>query len=120
LILAAISHGAGVITLHVIEEMLSRGVEPAEKAGCGQKMSTPAESIERISQMERFLLHHLSRLPVSASLWTDLSPANVVVTAVAVITPHVIELMSRSGVLEMIVCNTREEEPARQARCPCG
>jgi hypothetical protein len=70
--------------------------------------------------MERFFLCHLSSLPVSASLWTDLSPANVVVTAVAVITSHVIELVSRSGVLEMIVCNAGEEEPAQQERCPCG
>jgi hypothetical protein len=70
--------------------------------------------------MERFILRHLSRLPVSASLWTDLSPANVVVTAVAAITSHVIEQVSRSGILEMIVCNTSEKAPARQARCPCG
>jgi hypothetical protein len=68
--------------------------------------------------MERFLLRHLSRFPVSASLWTDLSPANVVVTAVAVITSHVIELVSRAGVL--VVCNLSEEEPARHERCPCG
>lgn len=70
--------------------------------------------------MERFLLRHLSRLPVTASLWTDLSPANIVVTALAVITSHVIELVSRAGVLEMIVGNAGEEEPARQNRCPCG
>ena len=70
--------------------------------------------------MERFLLRHLSRLPVSDSLWTDLSPANVVVTAVAVITSHVIELVSRAGVLEMSVRDTGKGEPARQARCPCG
>ena len=70
--------------------------------------------------MERFFLRHLNRLPVSASLWTDLSPANIVITAVAVITSHVIELVSRAGILEMIVCNTREEEPARQERCPCS
>jgi hypothetical protein len=70
--------------------------------------------------MERFLLHHLSRLPGSASLWTDLSPANVAVTAVAIITSHVIELVSRSDVLEMIVRNASEEEPALQERCPCG
>jgi hypothetical protein len=68
--------------------------------------------------MERFLLHHLSRLPISASLWTDLSPANVVVTVVAVITSHVIELVNRAGVL--VACNTREEQPARHERCPCG
>jgi hypothetical protein len=70
--------------------------------------------------MESFLLRHLSRFPIASSLWTDLSPANVAVTAVAVITSHVIELMSRAGVLEMTVCNTREKEPARQMRCPCG
>jgi hypothetical protein len=70
--------------------------------------------------MEGFLLRHLSRVPVLTSLWTDLSPANVVVTAAAVITSHVIELVSRSGVLEIVACNTRKEEPARQVRCPCG
>ena len=70
--------------------------------------------------MERFLLRHLSRFPVTASLWTDLSPANVVVTAVAVITSHVIELVSRAGVLEVIVGNTGKEGPVRQNRCPCG
>jgi hypothetical protein len=70
--------------------------------------------------MERFLLRHLNRLPITASLWMDLSPANVVVTVVAVITSHVIELVSRAGVLEMIGRHTREKEPARQARCPCG
>jgi hypothetical protein len=43
-----------------------------------------------------------------------------VVTVVAVITSHVIELVSRAGVLEMIGRHTREKEPARQARCPCG
>lgn len=70
--------------------------------------------------MERFFLRHVSRFPASAFfLWTDLSPANVVVTAVAVITSHVIELMSRAGVLDTAVCNTRAGEPARQARCPC-
>ena len=68
--------------------------------------------------MERFLLRYLSHVPVSA-LWTDLSPANVVVTAVAVITSHVIELVRRSGVLEMIECNAGKEAPARQERCPC-
>jgi hypothetical protein len=68
--------------------------------------------------MERFLLHHLSRLPVSASLWTDLSPVNIVVTAVAVITSHVIELVSRAGVL--VACGTSKEQPARHERCPCG
>ena len=68
--------------------------------------------------MERFLLRHLSRLPVSASLWTALSPAGVVVTAVAVITSHVIEPVSRASVL--VACKIGENEPARQARCPCG
>jgi hypothetical protein len=68
--------------------------------------------------MERLVIRHLNRIPVSVSLWTDLSPANVVVTAVAVITSHVIDLVSRAGVLEMVVCNTRVKEPARQARCP--
>ena len=68
--------------------------------------------------MERFVIRHLNRIPVSASLWADLSPANVAFTAVAVITSHVIDLVSRAGVLEMVVCNTRVEEPARQARCP--
>jgi hypothetical protein len=66
--------------------------------------------------MDRFILRQLSRFPVSASLWTDHSPANGVVTAVAIITSHVIELVSRSGVSEMIGCNTSKEEPARQ-RC---
>ena len=69
--------------------------------------------------MERFLLHHLNRFPVVASLWTDLSPANVVITAVAVITSHVIELASRTGVLEMTLRNTRKVHPAEQKRCPC-
>jgi hypothetical protein len=69
--------------------------------------------------MERFILRQLSRFPVSASLWTDLSPANVVVTAAAIITSHVIELASRIGVSEMIGCTTSKEEPARQQRCPC-
>jgi len=68
--------------------------------------------------MERFVIRHLKRIPVSASLWTDLSPANIAVTAVAVITSHVIDLVSRAGVLEMAVRNTRMGEPARQARCP--
>jgi hypothetical protein len=68
--------------------------------------------------MERFLLRHLSHLPVSASLRTDLSPAGVVVTAVAVITSHVIEPVSRASVL--VACKIGENEPARQARCPCG
>jgi hypothetical protein len=67
--------------------------------------------------VDRFLLRYLSRLPVSASLWTDLSPANVVVTMVAVITSHVIELVSRSGVLEMIRSNANEKAPARHERC---
>lgn len=52
--------------------------------------------------MERVFFRYLSHVPVSAFLWTDLSPANVVVAAVAVITSHVIELARRSGVLEMI------------------
>jgi hypothetical protein len=39
-----------------------------------------------------------------------------VVTVVAVITSHVIELVSRSGVLEVIVCNASGEEKARQRR----
>jgi hypothetical protein len=69
--------------------------------------------------MERFVLRQLSRFPVSASLWTDLSPANVAVTAVAIIASHAIELVSRSGVSEMIGYNTNKEEPARQQRCPC-
>lgn len=70
--------------------------------------------------MERFLLRHLSRFPAAAPLWTDISPANVVITAVAVITSHVIELVSRAGVLNIAVGNIRRERPARQARCPCG
>ncbi len=69
--------------------------------------------------MERFILRHLSSLPVSASLWTDLSPANVVVMTVAVITSHVIERVRRSGLLEMVVRNTSREERTRHARCPC-
>jgi hypothetical protein len=69
--------------------------------------------------MESFLLRQLSRFPVSASLWTDLSPANVVLIVVAIITSHVIELVNRPGVLGMIVCNASEEEPVRQQRCPC-
>jgi len=67
--------------------------------------------------MKRFILRQLSHFPVS--VWTDFSPANVVVTAVAIITSHVIELVSRSGVSEMIGCNISKEEPARQQRCPC-
>ena len=69
--------------------------------------------------MDRVILRHLGRFPVSASLWTDLSPANVVITAVAIITSHVIELVSRAGVLEIVVRNTRKEDPARQVGCPC-
>jgi hypothetical protein len=69
--------------------------------------------------VERFILRHLSSLPVSASLWTDLSPANVVVTTVAVITSHVIELVRRLGLLEMVMRNTGKEERTRHARCPC-
>ena len=69
--------------------------------------------------MESFILRQLSRFPGSASPWTDLSPANVVVTAAAVITSYVIELMRHSDILEMIVCNASEEEQARR-RCPCG
>jgi hypothetical protein len=68
--------------------------------------------------MERFVIRHLNRIPVSASLWADLSPANVAVAAVAVITSHVIDLVSRAGILETVVRNIRVEEPARQARCP--
>jgi len=68
--------------------------------------------------MERFVIRHLKRIPVSASLWTDLSPANIAVTAVAVITSHVIDLVSRAGVLEMVVRNIRVEEPARRVRFP--
>ena len=68
--------------------------------------------------MERFVIRHLNRIPVSASLWADLSPANVAVTAVAVITSHVIDLVSRAGVLEMVVRNIRVEEPARRVRFP--
>lgn len=70
--------------------------------------------------MERFVLRHLSQLPVSVSLWTDLSPVNIVIAAIAVITSYVIELVSRAGVLEMAVSSTREDEPGRQVRCPCG
>jgi hypothetical protein len=70
--------------------------------------------------MERILLCYLNYVPVSTSLWTDISPVNVVITVVAFITSHVIELVRRSGVLEMIECNASEEEPARQERCPCG
>jgi hypothetical protein len=66
------------------------------------------------------VLRNLSRFPVFASLWTDFSPANVVVTAVAVITSHVIELVSRAGVLEIVACSARKEEPARRVRCPCS
>jgi hypothetical protein len=69
--------------------------------------------------MERFILRHLSSLPVSASLWMDLSPANVVVTTVAVITLHVIELVRRSGLLEIVACYTSKEERTRHVRCPC-
>jgi len=68
--------------------------------------------------MERFVIRHLNRIPVSASLWADLSPANVAFTAVAVITSHVIDLVSRAGVLEMVVRNIRVEEPARRVRFP--
>jgi len=70
--------------------------------------------------MERFLLRYLSQVPISASLWTDLSPANVVVTAVAIITSYVIELMSRSGVLKIMVCYAGERGSSRRERCPCG
>ncbi len=69
--------------------------------------------------MERFILRHLSSLPVSASLWMDLSPANVVVTTVAVITLCVIELVRRSGLLEMVARNTSKEGRTRHVRCPC-
>jgi hypothetical protein len=69
--------------------------------------------------VERFVLRQLSRFPVSASLWTDLSPANVVVAVAAIITSHVVELVRGSGVSEMIVRNTSHEEPARQEECPC-
>jgi hypothetical protein len=69
--------------------------------------------------VERFVLRQLSRFPVSASLWTDLSPANVVVTAAAIITSHVIELVRGSGVLEMTVRNSSHEELVRQEKCPC-
>jgi len=69
--------------------------------------------------MERFVIRHLNRIPVSASLWADLSPANVAFTAVAVITSHVIELVRRSGLFEMVVRNTSREERTRHARCPC-
>ena len=68
--------------------------------------------------MERFILRHLSSLPVSASLWTDLSPANVVVMTVAVITSHVIERVRRSGLLEMVVRNTSREERTRHDVIP--
>lgn len=60
-------------------------------------------------------------LPLRLCLSLDGFPSGeLVVTAVAVITSHVIELESRAGVLEMIVCNTRDEKPARQERCRCG
>ncbi len=95
-----------VIALHVIERLPSRGVEPAQKNQVLTKdVDTGSKQRTRIAQMERFILRHLSSLPVSASLWTDLSPANVVVTTVAVITLHVIELVRRSGLLEMVVRN---------------
>jgi ACR3 family arsenite efflux pump ArsB len=68
--------------------------------------------------MEGFILRQLSRFPVF--LWTDLSHANVMVAGVAVITSHVIELVSRSGVLKMIVCNTSEKDPALPQRSPYG
>ena len=111
---------ARVITPHVIEALLSDGVEPAQKTGMRTRdVGAGPGHRTRISQMERFILRQLSRFPVSASLWTDLSPANVLGTAVAIITSHVIELVSRSGVSEMIGCNTSKEEPARQQRCPC-
>ena len=68
--------------------------------------------------MERFVLHHLSRRPGSAFLWTDLSMANVVVAAFAVITSHVIELARRAEVLKRAMGS--EKAPARQAGCPYG
>ena len=110
---------ARVITPHVIEALLSDGVEPVQKTGMRTRDvgAGPGHRI-RISSMERFILRQLSRFPVSASLWMDLSPANVVGAAVAIITSHVIDLVSRAGVLEMAVRNTRMGEPARQARCP--
>jgi hypothetical protein len=108
---------ARVITPHVIEALLSDGVEPVQKTGMRTRdVGAGLAHRTRISQMDRFILRQLSRFPVSASLWTDHSPANGVVTAVAIITSHVIELVSRSGVSEMIGCNTSKEEPARQ-RC---
>jgi len=111
---------ARVITPHVIEALLSDGVEPVQKTGMRTRdVGAAPEHRTGISQMERFILRQLSRFPVSTSLWTDFSPANVVVTAVAIITSHVIELVSRSGVSEMIGCNISKEEPARQQRCPC-
>jgi len=70
--------------------------------------------------MGKRLLRYLSQDPISASLWTDLSPANVVVTAVVIITSHVIELVSRSGLSRIVVCYPSEQGSSRQKRCPCG
>ena len=69
--------------------------------------------------MERFILRHLSSLPVSTSLWMHFSPANLVVTTVAVITLHVIELVRCSGLLEMVARNISKEGRTRHVRCPC-
>ena len=69
--------------------------------------------------MDRVLIRYMSRHPDSASLWADVSPVNVAITVIAVITSHVIELANRASVLEMIWRYTREVEPARQERCPC-
>jgi hypothetical protein len=99
---------ASAITPHVIEALLSDGVEPVQKTGMRTRdVGAAPEHRTGILLMERFILRQLSRFPVSASLWTDFSPANVVVTAVAIITSHVIELVSRSRVSELIRCITR-------------
>jgi heme exporter protein D len=42
-----------------------------------------------------------------------------VVTAVAVITSYVIELVRRLSLLEVVVRNTGKEERTRHAKCPC-
>ena len=46
-VLASISHRARAITLHVIEELLSRGVEPVGKPGADKGRRHEAQSIEQ-------------------------------------------------------------------------
>jgi hypothetical protein len=48
-----------------------------------------------MQQMDRVLIRYLSRHPDSASLWADVSPVNVAITVIAVITSHVVELVNR-------------------------